>query len=101
MKVAATEIVSLRKVYHINWISISRKTQIRLLEMLARKVKAPHLRFLTHSDLAQIRIEAIGRTLNGMYQFYSLQAPKEDKDSVVDYMLDQLGIEKNRSTNSL
>jgi len=94
MDVAATEIASLRKACHINWRTLSKPTQIRLLETLAGRVKSPHLRFLSSRELIGTRIDVFGRTLNGMYQAYALQAPKSDGDSIVNYMLDQLGIEK-------
>lgn len=94
MRVPSAEIASLKRAYHINWRAVSKDAQICLLEMLARKVKAPHLRFLTSHELIDVRINAFGRTLCGMYQFYALQAPKEDRDSIVDYMLDRLGVER-------
>jgi hypothetical protein len=94
MEIATAEIASLRKVCRINWRTVSKSVQIHLLETLASNAKIPHLRFLSSHDLTEIQIGDLGRTLNGMYQSYTLSVPKTDGDSIVDYMLDQLGVER-------
>ncbi|MBN1282317.1 MAG: sigma-70 family RNA polymerase sigma factor [Proteobacteria bacterium] len=84
----------------ITWEVVPESTQLKLLE-IARELmpeqnglKCPHLRALNSELLKAIVIDQIGVALGGLHEHYRQKMPEDYAGTTIDYMLDQLGMEK-------
>ncbi len=85
---------------NIKWALVPATTQLKLLEMakdlmsVKNGLKCPHLRALITDELKVLIIKEIKVGLGGLHDYYRRRMPEDYEGTVLDFMLDQLGVEK-------
>ncbi len=84
----------------IKWERMPASTQVKLLEIARgllpeqNGLKCPHLRAMPGKKLNEIVLDELGATLSGLLEHYWLRVPEGYGGSALDFMLDQLGVER-------
>ncbi|MFA4973190.1 MAG: sigma-70 family RNA polymerase sigma factor [bacterium] len=85
---------------NITWEVVPKSVQLKLLEIARglmpeqNGLKCPHPRALNSVPLKVIVIEEIGVALGGLHEHCRRKAPEGYPGTTIDYMLDELGVEK-------
>ncbi len=76
------------------WESVPGEICREILIMCARELQLNNPRLMGYKDFCTTKFKCLnGKTLSGLYSYYSLRAPS-DKTPVVQYICDAVGIEK-------
>ncbi|MEA3493733.1 MAG: sigma-70 family RNA polymerase sigma factor [Candidatus Margulisiibacteriota bacterium] len=87
----------LKQITNIHWERIPATTQLKLVALLKEhvpqrnEVACPHVRALV---TVQFKGLEIGLPLSGLHDYYRRTKPREYNGPTIDFMLDQLGVEK-------
>ncbi len=85
---------------NVKWDVVPASTQLKLLEIAKERMpvknglKCPHLRVLIADQLKVLVIGEIEVSLGGLYERYRRKLPEDNEDTILDFMLDRLGVER-------
>jgi RNA polymerase sigma factor (sigma-70 family) len=74
------------------WERVPEATILRFFDRVKELNSLPHLRHLGEEYLRNTTIPEINQTLMGLYGLYQRKQAPQDKRTVTDYMLDELGV---------